>query len=78
MAVTLYSTGCPKCSVLKQKLDEAGIQYEISSDTDKMMEMGFMSAPVLEVDGEAMDFPAAIRWLRSSADDAGECESCNF
>lgn len=26
MAITLYSTGCPKCKVLKKKLEEKGIK----------------------------------------------------
>ena len=76
-AVTLYSTGCPKCNVLKQKLDEKGIQYEVSSDTDKMMELGFMAAPVLQVGEEYMDFSKAIQWLRTEAE-ATSCDSCSF
>lgn len=34
MTVTLYSTGCPKCNVLKKKLDAAGIKYAIVTDMD--------------------------------------------
>ena len=28
-----------------------------------MIEKGFMSAPILEVDGEPMEFGDAIRWV---------------
>jgi len=65
LAVTLFSTGCPKCNVLKQKLDESGVQYEVCSDTDKMMELGFLAAPILEVDGNYMEFSEAIKWVNA-------------
>ncbi len=65
MAVTLFSTGCPKCNVLKQKLDTKGVQYDISSDVDKMMELGFMAAPILDVDGNYMEFSEAIKWVNT-------------
>lgn len=77
MAVTLFSTGCPKCNVLKQKLDESGVQYEVCSDTDKMMELGFLAAPVLQVGEEYMDFLKAIQWLRTVAEPVA-CDSCSF
>ena len=32
MNITLYSTGCPQCKVLKAKLDQAGIKYNTVSD----------------------------------------------
>ena len=36
---TLYSTGCPKCQVLKKKLDTAGINYTIESDIEIGVEL---------------------------------------
>ena len=56
MSVTLYTTHCPRCEVLKKKLDNAGIKYAIVEDEKKMLDKGFTSAPMLEVDGEIMDF----------------------
>ena len=64
--IILYSTGCPKCNVLKRKLDEKNIKYEIVDDIDKMQEKGFTSAPMLEVDGSIFDFSDAIIWLSKS------------
>lgn len=63
--VVLYSTGCPKCNVLKRKLDGAGIEYEIVSDTDEMLKLGMKSAPALGVDDEILEFGKAIEWVRS-------------
>lgn len=62
MNVVLYSTNCPKCMVLEKKLELSGIDYQLVTDEDVMIEKGFTSAPVLEVDGEVMDFGAAVRW----------------
>ena len=64
--VTLYTTHCPQCIVLTKKLDQAGIQYEVCEDIDVMTEKGFMSAPILEVDGEAMPFKKAVDWINTS------------
>lgn len=64
MKITLYSTGCPKCSVLKKKLDMAHIKYEICREINIMEQKGMKSAPALEVDGKILDFNAAIKWLK--------------
>lgn len=63
MKTILYSTGCPKCSILKKKMDEKNIEYDIVSDVDLMQANGFMNLPMLEVDDNIMDFGAAIKWI---------------
>ena len=63
MEVTLYSTGCPKCKVLKTKMDQKDIKYNVVSDVDLMQSKGFMNLPVLEVDGNKMEFGEAIKWV---------------
>ena len=65
MEVILYSTNCPKCNVLEKKLSVMNINYEIVTDTESMIKKGFMSAPMLEVDGNIMDFNSAIKWVNS-------------
>ena len=47
--VILYSTGCPKCRVLKKKLQNAGIDYEEENDIEFMQSMGFLEVPKLRV-----------------------------
>ena len=47
MQVILYSTGCPKCKVLKAKLDGKEISYDIISDTSVMVNKGIETVPVL-------------------------------
>ena len=61
--VILYSTHCPRCNVLEEKLEDAGIEYELIEDQKIMEEKGFMSAPMLEVDGDVMDFTKAVKWV---------------
>lgn len=63
MNVVLYSTGCPQCNVLKKKLDDAGVQYEVENDVETMLAKGFSAAPMLEVDGEVMNLRKAFAWL---------------
>ena len=63
MNVILYSTGCPKCKVLKQKLDSKAIQYTENNSVEEMLALGIMQVPVLSVDGELLAFPQANEWV---------------
>ena len=63
MSIVLYSTGCPKCNILKKKLDGNGVDYAVVSDVDQMLAMGLKEAPVLEVDGQRMQFAEAVKWV---------------
>ena len=61
----LYSTGCPRCRVLEKKLNDVGIRYSKVEDVDLMIANGMMSAPMLEVNGETMDFAKAMMWIQN-------------
>ena len=61
--VVLYTTHCPKCQILKKKLQQKSISFVENSDVDKMLSMGIKSVPWLEVDGEMMDFNKANQWI---------------
>lgn len=60
----MYTTGCPKCTVLKKKLESADIDYEIIQDRKLMIDMGIMSVPLLSIDGKLLDFGDAISWIK--------------
>lgn len=62
--VTFYSNDCPRCNILQQKLDEKGVMYEKVSDVEIMKQKGFMSVPMLEVDGNIMNYLEAINWVK--------------
>lgn len=63
IVVTLYSTGCPRCNVLVQKLDNKGIEYDVVNDVDVMTEKGISTVPVLEVNGQLLQFKEAVDWV---------------
>lgn len=63
MEINLYTTHCSKCVILEKKLEMKHITYNMITDVDIMREKGFMMAPMLEVDGEIMDFTKAIQWV---------------
>ena len=62
--VILYTTHCPKCSVLKKKLDDLGAVYDEIDDVDEMVKLGIKSAPVLSVSGDLLDFKQALNWIK--------------
>lgn len=66
--VTLYSTHCPKCVILEKKLNQKKIEYQVVDDVDLMEEKGFLSLPMLEVEGAALDFGEAVRWVNEHED----------
>ena len=63
--IKLYSTHCPRCEILAEKLNAKNIKYETITDTDIMLELGFDILPVLQVDGKAMGFTEAVRWINN-------------
>ena len=65
MEVILYSSGCPKCEILKKKLDNSGIDYQYIEDEQLMIDMGFKDAPQLKVDENILNFSQAIKFLKS-------------
>ena len=65
MTVILYSTHCPNCIVLEKKLKQKNIEFLEVNDIKIMEEKGFMSAPMLEVDGVVMNYKTAIQWVNN-------------
>lgn len=62
--IILYSTGCPRCKVLESALEESGIVYEKVSNEQDIIDMGFMTVPVLQADGKTMAFPEAYKYIK--------------
>lgn len=64
--INLYSTNCPKCNVLKKKLDAENIEYNLLTDDEsiqKLRSMGYMSAPMLEIDDKFYTFEEAVELI---------------
>ena len=76
--VTLFSTNCPKCRVLEQKLNQKNIAFDISDNIQEVIDQGFMSAPVLKIGDDYMDFTTAITWLKEQDGEISDCNECQF
>jgi hypothetical protein len=63
--ITLYSTHCPKCKILEKKLNDAKIEYTICDNKELMIQKGFDFMPVLDVDGQIMNFGEAVKWVNN-------------
>ncbi len=64
--IILYKTPtCPKCKVLKKKLEDKGIEFTENEDIDEMLSMGIMNAPTLSVNGKLLDFMSALDWVKN-------------
>jgi len=59
----LYSNDCPKCKVLKRKLDDLKIDYEVVYHIKVMESLGIQSLPMLQVGDRRFAFAEAIRYL---------------
>lgn len=65
MNIVLYTTHCPKCSVLEKKLAKKNIEYTEFTSVQDMLNMGISAVPVLSVDGELLPFEKANQWINS-------------
>ena len=63
MKITLYSNGCPKCNVIKTKMEIKKIHYVENPHVEEVVRMGFASLPVLKIDEEPLDFLSANQWI---------------
>lgn len=68
--VVLYSNGCPKCIVIKNKLKEKNISFTETDEKQKIIASGYMTFPVLEVDSQLMGFVDANNWINTHKDES--------
>lgn len=64
--MTVFSSStCPKCKVLKFKMDKAGMEYEVNENIEDMKALGIKTIPMLQLsNGELLDFGAAIAFVK--------------
>lgn len=65
MDVIFYTIDCPKCEILKNKLDAANINYTTCKDTSIMLDKGMNHLPCLEVDNKLYNFKEAVSFINS-------------
>ena len=63
MEITLYTTHCPRCTVIEKKLQMAGLEYTVNDNPAAIMALGFKTAPILMVDDEIYQFKQASDWI---------------
>lgn len=51
--------------MLEKKLKQKNISYEEVTDIEIMKKNGYLTVPVLEVDGVSMDFKQSVDWVNS-------------
>lgn len=61
--ITLFTTDCPKCKVLKGKLDSKGISFVENKSKEAMEKLGIKQVPVLKVDAKMLSFVEANNWI---------------
>ena len=70
MKSILYTTHCPMCRILEEKLLDAGFEYDTVEDPDEIIKLGYYSAPILSVDENTMTFKQACDWIDMEESDA--------
>ena len=69
MNIILYTTYCPKCKVLESKLNSKGLKYTIVDNEEEVISFGekcgIMSAPILDYNGDILDFTQAIKKINN-------------
>lgn len=61
--ITLYTIHCPACVILENKLKEKNIQYNTITDRNVMKNLNFINLPVLEVNGQFLNYYQAWKWV---------------
>lgn len=63
--IILYSTGCPRCDVLKDKLEAKGVVYTENNSVEEMTALGIDEVPILSIDGKLHNFKEAVEWVNN-------------
>lgn len=61
--VVMYSTRCPRCEILEEKLKQKKIHYTVCEDQQTMLDMGFETVPMLAVNDTVYNFKEAFNML---------------
>lgn len=63
--IKLYTNHCRKCEILTAKLKEKNIIFDIEDNEDVLLSLGFDFMPVLEVNGDRLEYGDAIKYVNS-------------
>ena len=67
--ITLYSTRCPKCKAVEILLHKKDVDFTLIEDSEKVVQVGeehgIISAPILKVGNEFLDFSKAVKYINT-------------
>ena len=65
--IEVYSTQtCPRCKLLKERLNSKNIAFKENKDEKEMLKLGFIYVPMVRTeDNKLLDFGQAISWINS-------------
>lgn len=66
MIILWKTPGCPRCKGVEQQLKLKGIKFESNEDADTLVDKGFHSAPILQVNDEYLNGKAIFEWLKNN------------
>ncbi len=64
-SIMLYSNGCPKCNVIKNKLNAKNVSYVENNNVEELVSLGIQTLPVLKVGNEFLSFTEANAWVNN-------------
>ena len=65
MIIVYGSDECPRCNVIKQKIERAGIEYTFSTDTRFLEEKGFTQLPIVYLNDAYLTFKEMNQYLNN-------------
>lgn len=65
LKIILYSNNCPRCRILESQLKSHQIDFYKEEDITLLVQKGYSSAPMLQVEDKFLDFNQAIQWVGS-------------
>lgn len=64
--ITIYTTEtCPKCKILKKKLNTKSINYKEINDIEILKSLDIYEVPILEVNDKYLNFSEANNWINN-------------
>ena len=63
--IIIYTTHCPKCSVLEKKMKQKNIPYREITDISIMRKKDVDVVPILEVDGKMLNYKEANDYINT-------------
>lgn len=63
--IILYSTGCPKCKILKKLLENSSIEYVENNNEKEMESLGLNSLPAIKLeDNRVLNYQESVKYIK--------------